>query len=88
MQTERDAAIVDWIGRIGAAEASQVALRFGTSRSSAYERLRSLVGDGLLERHALLHRQPALYSATRQGLRWHEHRCRDEACGVGDWRGC
>jgi hypothetical protein len=47
--------------------------RFGMSRSRAYQRLSSLAGDGLLESRALLYRRPALYVATREGLR---------ACGL------
>jgi hypothetical protein len=32
MQTEKDAAIVDWLGRIGAASAEHVMARFGRRR--------------------------------------------------------
>ncbi len=70
MQTRRDAEIVDWIGRIGAASAEHVMRRFGMSRSTAYERLNSLTKDGLLEHHGVLFARPGMYTATSAGLRW------------------
>jgi hypothetical protein len=70
VQTERDAAIVEWIGRTGAAGAGHVMSRFGMGRSWTYARLSSLVAGRLLERRTLLHRQPGLYVATAKGLRW------------------
>jgi DNA-binding IclR family transcriptional regulator len=70
MQTERDAEIVGWVGRLGAASAEHVASRFQMGRSWVYERLSGLVADGLLEQRALLHRRPALYVATVASLRW------------------
>jgi hypothetical protein len=70
MQTERDAEIVGWLGRVGAAGVEHVMERFGMGRSWAYARLASLVADGLLEQRMLLHRKPGLYVATAEGLRW------------------
>jgi hypothetical protein len=70
MQTERDAEIVEWVGRLGAAGAEHVMARFGMGRSWAYARLSRLVADGLLEQKQLLYRQPGLYVATGEGLRW------------------
>jgi hypothetical protein len=70
MQTERDAEIVDWVGRLDAAGAEHVMGRFNMGRSWAYQRLNSLVSDGLLEPRQLLYRQPGLYVATAEGLRW------------------
>jgi hypothetical protein len=70
MQTERDAGIVGWIGRLGAADAEHVMARFAMGRSWAYARLSRLVKDGLLEQRTLLYRQPGLYLATADGLRW------------------
>lgn len=70
MQTERDAQIVDWIGRIGAAGIEHVGRRFGMGSKLVGERLRSLAMAGLLERHMVLWKRPALYTATRAGLRW------------------
>jgi hypothetical protein len=70
MQTDRDAAIVEWVGRIGAAGAGHVMGWFSMGRSWAYARLGRLVADGLLEQRTLLYRQPGLYLATAEGLRW------------------
>ncbi len=70
MQTGKDAEIVGWIGRIGAAGAEHVMARFGIGRSWCYARLRSLVAEGLLAQRMLLYRQPGLYLATAGGLRW------------------
>ncbi len=70
MQTEKDAEIVGWIGRIGAAGAEHVMARFGMGRSWCYARLCRLVADGLLVQRALLYRQAGLYLATAEGLRW------------------
>jgi hypothetical protein len=70
MQTERDAAIVGWIARLGAAGAEHVMGRFEMGRSWAYARLSRLVLDGLVEARTMLYRQPGLYVATAEGLRW------------------
>jgi hypothetical protein len=70
MQTEKDAGIVGWIGRLGAADAEHVMDRFAMGRSWAYARLSRLVKDGLLEQRTLLYRRPGLYLATADGLRW------------------
>jgi hypothetical protein len=70
MQTYRDAEIVAWIGRLGAAGAEHVMRRFEMSRSMAYHRLGSLTRDGLLEHSAVLFGRPGMYSATQAGLRW------------------
>lgn len=70
MQTEKDAEIVGWIGCLGAAGAGHVMGRFYMGRSWAYSRLSKLVMDGLLEQRMLLYRQPGLYLATADGLRW------------------
>jgi hypothetical protein len=70
MQTGRDSEIVGWVGRLGAAGAEHVMGRFGMGRSWAYARLSSLVAGGLLEQRTLLYRQPGLYIATADGLRW------------------
>jgi len=70
MQTNTDAEIVDWVGRIGAAGTQHIQARFQMGRSWAYHRLNQLTHDGLLEQRQLLHRQPGLYTATAEGLRW------------------
>jgi hypothetical protein len=69
MQTEKDAEIVSWIGRTGAAGAEHVMGRFAMGQSWAYARLSRLVWDGLLEQKTLLYRKPGLYIATTEGLR-------------------
>jgi hypothetical protein len=78
LQTARDREIVEWVGRLGAAAAEHVVARFGIARSRAYARLAALVADGLLEQRRLLHREPGLYVATAEGLRW----CGCERLGV------
>jgi hypothetical protein len=70
MQTCRDAQIVGWIGRLGAAGAEHVMRRFAMGRSMAYHRLGLLHKDGLLEHHAVLFGRPGMYTATNVGLRW------------------
>jgi hypothetical protein len=78
VQTFRDREIVAWLGHVGAAGAEHVMRRFGMGRSWTYRRLNGLVSDGLLAQRALLYRQPALYVATAEGLRW----CSLEHLGV------
>lgn len=68
--TDRDAQIVSWIGRIGAAGAQHVSERFGMGRSLGYIRLAELTADGLLEHRKVLHGRPGVYTATKRGLRW------------------
>jgi hypothetical protein len=70
MVTGRDRVIVEWIGRLGAASADDVMARFGMGRSQTYERLRALVVEDLLATRRLVHGQPTLYVATRDGLAW------------------
>jgi DNA-binding PadR family transcriptional regulator len=70
MQTSRDQQIAQWVGKIGAANANQIAQRLGMGRSWCYQRLHTLVRDGLLEEHRLLHQQSGLYTATPDGLKW------------------
>ena len=80
--TDRDRAIVEWIGRLGAASAADVMARFGMGRTATYRRLAALVDQGLLATERLLHGQPALYVATRDGLQW-ARLARLEPCRVG-----
>jgi hypothetical protein len=70
MQTNRDAEIVAWIGRLGAVGAEHVMRHFEMGRSMTYNRLGSLTCDGLLEHHAVLYGRPGMYAATTSGLRW------------------
>src|SRR3954469_19367332 len=44
--------------------------RFRLGRTVCYRRLRALVAHGLLSRQRVVHGQPALYTATRNGLTW------------------
>jgi hypothetical protein len=66
--TDRDTQIVRWVGVLGAAGAEDIMGRFGMGRTVVYRRLRVLVQAGLLDRVRLLHAQPALFIATREGL--------------------
>ena len=66
--TQRDLAIVEWIGRVGAATIEQVARQFGLGRTKAYGRVGACVEMGLLTRHRILYEGPALLTATRAGL--------------------
>jgi transposase len=68
--TERDRSVVAWIAVIGAVSAHDVMARFGVGRTVAYRRLARLVNQGLLTRARLVYGQPALYTATREGLAW------------------
>lgn len=70
MLTNRDTEILEWIGRLGAAGAKHVGVRFGMKDIKAYRRLAALVADGLLTNHRLLYHRPGLYVATRRALRW------------------
>ena len=67
MVTNRDRAIVEWIGRLGAASAADVMARFGMGRTATYRRLAALVDQGVLASVRLLYGEPALYVATRGG---------------------
>ena len=69
MITNRDIEIVDWIGRLGAADPGHVMARFGMGRTVTYRRLAALEAAGLIERSRLLHAQSGLNTATRAGLR-------------------
>ncbi|MCW2984103.1 MAG: hypothetical protein JWR63_1673 [Conexibacter sp.] len=69
MITSRDTEVVDWIGRLGAADPGHVMARFGMGRTATYRRLAALEAAGLVERSRLLHAQPGLTAATRAGLR-------------------
>jgi hypothetical protein len=82
MLTGRDRAIVEWVGRLGAARAADVMAQFGMGRTAAYRRLSALVECGLLDAVRLLHGEPALYVATRAGLTWAQL-SRYEPCRVG-----
>ena len=82
MLTDRDRAIVAWVGRLGAASAVDVMARFGMGRTATYRRLAALVDQGVLATVRLLYGQTALYVATRDGLQW-ARLARLEPCRVG-----
>lgn len=69
-QTERDAQIVEWLGRIGGAGAGHLMQQFGMSQSVTSRRMCALVADGLVGYRKMLHLRPGLYWALREGLRW------------------
>jgi hypothetical protein len=66
--TDRDLAIVRWIGRLRFAEARHVAARFRMDERNAYRRLRGLVEAELLQHRRVFHGEPGAYSATKVGL--------------------
>lgn len=66
--TERDRAIVRWIGRLRMVNATQVAERFGLGRAVAYCRLGGLVRLGLLDHQRIFHGAPGVYLASKAGL--------------------
>jgi hypothetical protein len=82
MVTDRDRAIVEWVGRLGAAGAADVMSRFGMGRTATYRRLGALVDQGLLATERVLYGHPALYVATRDGLAW-ARLARLDPCRVG-----
>jgi hypothetical protein len=55
---------------VGAVSAQDVMARFQLGRTVGYRRLAALVELGLLTRTRLVYGQPALYTATREGLTW------------------
>jgi hypothetical protein len=68
----RDAAsvaILDWLARIGAGSAIEVAQACGVSPRVAQGRLAALAGRGEVRSRRLLHGSPALHVLTRSGLR-------------------
>jgi hypothetical protein len=68
--TDRDRSVVGWVAVIGAVSAQDVMARFGLGRTVCYRRLRALVDHGLIARERLVHGQPTLYVATRDGIAW------------------
>ena len=68
MSDDLDTRILEWIGRLGAAGAADVAARFAIAPAVANRRLAAAVRRRSLRRVALLAGEPALYVATRAGL--------------------
>ncbi len=67
--TTTRAAILDWIARLGAATAADIAERFDISPPRARALLQVAQRSGTIQPVRLLHGQPALYLATSAGLR-------------------
>jgi hypothetical protein len=84
--SSRRMAIMQWTARMGAVTAEALAVREGASVPSARGRLRSIERAGWISRRRPLDGQPALYAATRAGLRASTvrglHPCRVSASGA------
>jgi hypothetical protein len=63
------AAILDWLARIGAGSAAELAVTCALSPRATALRLRALEDAGLTRSQRLLHGMPALHALTRRGLR-------------------
>ncbi len=72
-------ALIQWTARMGAVTAQALAVAQNTSVSSARARLRAAERDGLLTCSRPLAKRPALYTATRSGMR---------NCGLGGLDPC
>ena len=68
MVTERDRAMVEWIGRLGAAGAADVMARFGMGRTATYRRLAALVDQGCWPRSGCCTGSRRCTSRPREGL--------------------
>lgn len=66
--TSRDLAILEWIGRHGLVTAPQTARHLGVPTNKAQSRLRVLKANGLLAHRRVLHNEPGVYWAMREGL--------------------
>lgn len=64
-----DEAILDWLARIGAGSAVELAAACGLGTRATQGRLAALEGARLTRSHRLLHGAPALYTLTCSGLR-------------------
>lgn len=62
-------ALIQWTARLGAVTAQALAIAQNVSEAAARARLRAAERDGLLARSRPLAKQPALYTATRSGMR-------------------
>ncbi|HEY3864868.1 MAG TPA: hypothetical protein VGL54_02135 [Solirubrobacteraceae bacterium] len=69
MPSHERVAIVQWTARIGAVTAEALADRLDVNVPSARGRLQALLKAGWISRERPLAEQPALYTATRAGLR-------------------
>jgi hypothetical protein len=67
--TQERLALVEWVARIGVVTAEALAIREGCTVASARARLSGARRAGLLARERPLTDQPAVFTATRAGLR-------------------
>lgn len=79
--SEQPLALVRWTAGLGAVTAEALACREDISLTAARARLRRAVAGGLLCASKPLHERPALYTATRAGMR--AAGCDLEGCRVG-----
>jgi transposase len=82
---KRDREVVHWIARLGAVEVRHVMERFGICRSVAYDLVARCKRAGLLERLSLLHQEPALIRATRDGIAFSELGLGLASVTAGSW---
>lgn len=66
----RDEELVRFLGRHGIATVRQVMSEFAIGRTAAYRLLAACTERGLIERDDSLRREPSVFYATREGLRW------------------
>jgi hypothetical protein len=66
----RDLELLRFCGRHGVVAIDHVMAELGVGQAAAYRRVAALIERGLLERLALLRREPTLLRPTRQGLRY------------------
>jgi hypothetical protein len=66
----RDHELVTYVGRHGVVSIAHVMAELGVGQAAAYRRVAACIERGLLERLALLRREPNLICATRAGLRY------------------
>ncbi|HEX4110241.1 MAG TPA: hypothetical protein VHX88_19075 [Solirubrobacteraceae bacterium] len=85
-------AALDWIARVGAADAASLALHLDRAESTAAGRLRSLRAAGLVQDLTLIAGGPPLWRATAVGLRRVARAglpvCRVSAGSAAHVRGC
>jgi hypothetical protein len=65
---KRDRELVSWIARLGTVEVRHIQECFAGSRSVAYDLMARCQRARLLEHLSLIHGEPALIRATRDGI--------------------
>lgn len=66
----RDRELVRYVGRHGLVTVGHVMAAMEVGQAITYRRIARCVEAGLLERHAILHSEPAVIRATREGIQW------------------